>query len=54
MSVEARKAALERRHAAIEVELQSLSTRPSPDAAMTSQLKREKLRLKDELARLSG
>ncbi len=52
MSAEARKAALERKHAAIEAELQTLTTRPSADQLTSVQLKREKLRLKDEIARL--
>ncbi|UOM35154.1 YdcH family protein [Acuticoccus sp. I52.16.1] len=52
MSAEARKAALERKHAAIEAELQTLVTQPSADQLVSAQLKREKLRLKDEIARL--
>lgn len=52
MSVEARKAALERKHAAIEAELQSIITHPSSDQLVANQLKREKLRVKDEIAKL--
>ena len=54
MSVEARKVALERRHAAIEAQLQSISIQPCPDQVQQSALKREKLRVKDELARLDS
>lgn len=52
MSAEARKAALERKHAAIEAELQQITTHPSVDPLTAGQLKREKLRVKDEIARL--
>lgn len=52
MSIEARKAALQRKHAALEAQLQSLLTHPSADPNEEKQLKREKLRLKDELRRL--
>ncbi|MCF3935818.1 DUF465 domain-containing protein [Acuticoccus sp. M5D2P5] len=44
--------ALERKHAALEAELQSLATKPSVDTTIAAQIKREKLRLKDEIARL--
>lgn len=54
MSVEARKVALERRHAAIEAQLQTISTQPYPDHVQQTALKREKLRLKDELVRLDS
>lgn len=54
MSAEARKAALERKHAAIEAELHSLTTQPSTDQLAALKLKREKLRLKDEIARLDA
>ncbi|WP_245943886.1 YdcH family protein [Acuticoccus kandeliae] len=52
MSAESRKAALERKHAALEAELQSLSHQPSLDGLQAIQIKREKLRVKDEIARL--
>jgi hypothetical protein len=52
MTTDARKAALERRHAALEAELQNLAAHPSVDNLSMAQLKREKLRLKDEIARL--
>ena len=52
MSTEARKAALERRHAALEAELQAITTHPSIDSLTAAALKREKLRLKDEIVRI--
>ncbi|MBJ3775811.1 YdcH family protein [Acuticoccus mangrovi] len=52
MSAEARKAALERKHAALEAELHSLSAQPGRDSLAATELKREKLRLKDEISRL--
>jgi hypothetical protein len=54
MSVEGRKAALERKHAEIEAELRSLAHHPSADPETEKNLKREKLKLKDELQRLGG
>jgi hypothetical protein len=54
MTVEARKAALQRKHATIEAQLQSMSSNPSADEKEERELKREKLRLKDEIARLGG
>lgn len=52
MSAEARKAALERRHAAIETELQQLHNQPAADTLSAQALKRRKLQVKDELARM--
>ncbi|MEM6847818.1 MAG: DUF465 domain-containing protein [Pseudomonadota bacterium] len=52
MSTEARLAALERRHAAVEAELQVVVSNPSGDSLAAANLKREKLRLKDEMERL--
>lgn len=54
MSVEARKESLERRHAALEAQLQSVTTRPQADTLKAAALKREKLRVKDEMARLEA
>jgi len=53
MSLEARTASLSKRHASIDRQLETESHRPMPDQAVIAQLKREKLRLKDELNRLS-
>lgn len=52
MSTDARKASLEKKHAALEAELQTLTTHPSSDPLTAVQLKREKLKLKDEIVRL--
>lgn len=54
MTTDARKAALEKKHAALEAEIQSMVTHPSVDTLSTTQLKREKLRLKDEIVRLKA
>lgn len=52
MTVEARRAALERKHKALEEELRLLGSQPSADPQAANELKREKLRVKDEMARL--
>ncbi len=52
MSAEMRMVSLEKKHAALESQLQAISTQPSADPLMAAALKREKLRLKDELERL--
>lgn len=52
MSAVERRTALEQRHAALEAELKSLTTHPSPDSLQAAALKREKLKLKDEIVRL--
>ncbi len=54
MSVEARKQALERRHAALESQLQNLTSRPRENSLEAAALKREKLRLKDEIVRIDS
>ncbi|MEM9222168.1 MAG: YdcH family protein [Pseudomonadota bacterium] len=54
MSADARRMALERRHAELEAELQTLMSIPSPDQMAAVAVKREKLRVKDELTRLTG
>jgi len=43
--------ALQSKHAGLEARLHDEMARPSPDAAMIQQLKKEKLRLKEEIAR---
>ncbi|MBX9700932.1 MAG: YdcH family protein [Acetobacteraceae bacterium] len=43
---------LEERHAAIERRIAEEDARPMPDAGEVARLKREKLRVKDELERL--
>ncbi|HEV7266342.1 MAG TPA: YdcH family protein [Falsiroseomonas sp.] len=46
--------ALEERHAALEARISDEDNRPRPDADQLSRLKREKLRLKEEMERLKG
>ncbi|PWR22285.1 YdcH family protein [Zavarzinia compransoris] len=53
MSLEARTASLSQRHALVDRELEAEAHRPMPDQAVIAKLKREKLRLKDEISRLS-
>jgi hypothetical protein len=52
MTVEARLQSLRARHAQLEDELHREQTRPHGDDAHVAELKREKLRLKDEIERL--
>jgi hypothetical protein len=48
----ARLRTLEQRHAALEARITEEDNRPRPDAEQLSKLKREKLRLKEEMERL--
>ena len=43
--------ALETKHAGLEAKLRIEMARPSPDAAMIQEIKKQKLRLKEEIAR---
>lgn len=52
MSVEAHLAELERRHQALEVELEQALNHPGTDSLALSELKRRKLLVKDEIERL--
>lgn len=52
MSLEERVGALRNRHQSLEQQLASETSRPHPDETMVAKLKREKLKLKDEIARL--
>jgi hypothetical protein len=45
---------LEAKHAKLERELHHEEARPAPSAPVVASLKREKLKIKDELARMSG
>ncbi len=45
---------LERKHRALEREIQDALNRPSMDDTRLAQMKRKKLQLKDEIARLRG
>ena len=52
MAIESHLAELERRHRALEVEISDALTHPSPDGLKIAELKRRKLSVKDEIARL--
>jgi hypothetical protein len=52
MSIQSHIAELERRHAALERQLEEAAQHPSVDAVLVTELKRRKLHLKDEIARL--
>lgn len=52
MAVEAHVEALRRRHQALEGQLRAIYASPAADAGAIASLKREKLRLKDEIERL--
>lgn len=54
MSAESHLAELERRHQALEVELEEALNHPSVDTLALSELKRRKLLIKDEIERLKG
>lgn len=54
MTMESHLAELERRHQALEKELEDAMTHPGTDDLALSELKRRKLRLKDEIARLKS
>lgn len=53
MSIQSHIAELERRHAALEREIEEAAQHPSVDAVQVKELKRRKLHLKDEIMRLS-
>jgi hypothetical protein len=52
MAIESHLAELERRHQALEQELSEALTHPSTDDLKIVELKRRKLHVKDEIARL--
>ena len=52
MSFEDRIESLRLKHQSLEDELKAESQRPSPDVNAITRLKREKLKLKDEITRL--
>ncbi len=54
MSIVSHVAELERRHQTLEHEIEEALNHPSMDALELSELKRRKLLLKDEIARLKG
>ncbi len=53
MSIEDRLESLRTKHANLEAELEDEARRPQPDDVHVYELKRQKLRLKDEMCRLS-
>lgn len=53
MGYDARIDALSTKHASLEAQLQEEFRRPIPDTAMVAIIKRQKLKIKDELARMS-
>jgi hypothetical protein len=54
MSVQSHIQELERRHAALEKQIEAAVQHPSVDAIALKELKRRKLHIKDEIYRLSG
>jgi hypothetical protein len=54
MSIQSHLAELERRHEALEQELSDALAHPSTDDMTIAELKRRKLQVKDEIARLRG
>ena len=54
MSTDERIQTLRQRHAALEQELHEEGLRPLPDSGLITELKRQKLRIKDEIVRLSS
>lgn len=54
MSTQAHLAELERRHQALEVEIAKARAHPSIDDLEVAELKRRKLLVKDEIARLQN
>ena len=53
MTLQARIETLKDRHANLEARIASEDSRPAPDSETMGLLKREKLRLKEEMGRLS-
>ena len=53
MTVEERVSALKAKHAELEQAIETENSRPLPDELLLHALKREKLRIKDEIVRIS-
>ena len=53
MTLDERIESLKAKHARLELEIDEESHRPMPDNVHLAELKREKLRLKDEIARIN-
>jgi len=54
MAIESHLAELEKRHQALEQEISEALTHPSSDGLRIAELKRRKLHVKDEIARLKN
>lgn len=54
MTIQAHLASLEKKHGALEEELEMTLASPSSDDRQIAELKRRKLRLKDEMERLKA
>lgn len=54
MSKEDRIQALRQRHAALDAQIEEENQRPHPDDDRITQLKRQKLRIKDEIVQISS
>ena len=54
MSIQSHIAELERRHAALERQIEEAAQHPSVDPVEVKELKRRKLHIKDEITRLNG
>jgi len=54
MSIESHLAELEKKHRALDQEIEAELTHPSSDEVKLSSLKRKKLKIKDEMVRLSS
>jgi hypothetical protein len=54
MKVDERIAALKSKHAELEAALEEENQRPLPDSTVVADIKRQKLRIKDEIYRLSN
>lgn len=52
MTVQSRLSALKERHASLEMRISEEDQRPRPDSETLGRLKREKLRVKEEMERL--
>ncbi|MEO1563753.1 MAG: DUF465 domain-containing protein [Pseudomonadota bacterium] len=54
MSIEGRLSELQRKHKALEDALAEAEKHPSSDGAKISEMKREKLKIKEEITKLQG
>jgi hypothetical protein len=54
MTIEAHLATLEKKHFALEAELHAAMNQPSSEDKTIAEIKRRKLRIKDEIERLRG